>query len=69
LHASINGSANVAPLPLRVVPANAGVVDKNREEAAITMTASFLREIIYSSMCETYVWKKSIDSALTNGFF
>jgi hypothetical protein len=65
----MSGSANVAPLPLRVVPAKAGVVDINREEAAIATIASFLREIIYSSMCKNYVWTKSIHSAQTNGFF
>ena len=46
-HESINGAAKVAPLPLSVVPANAGVVDIKRAEVAIATIASLLREFIF----------------------
>jgi hypothetical protein len=50
----MRGSANVAPLPL-IDPANAGVTDTKSAEVAIAMTASLLREFIYSSMFKNYV--------------
>jgi hypothetical protein len=45
LQASINGCANVAPLPLRVA-ANAGEDDPIKADAAITATANFFLESI-----------------------
>jgi hypothetical protein len=46
LHASINGRANVAPLPLSDWLANAGVVENSSAEVAIAAIASLLREFI-----------------------
>jgi hypothetical protein len=46
LHASINGRAKVAPLPL-IDSANAGVVVTKRAEVAIATIASLLREFIF----------------------